>query len=50
MAEAVEYPYSDGQPMAESEAQLRTMVYLLGVLYGRYRERADVYVGGDMFV
>ena len=49
-AEAVEYPYSDGQPMAESEAQLRTMVYLLGVLYGRYRERADVYVGGDMFL
>ena len=47
---AVEYPYSDGRPMAESEAQLRAMVYLLGVLYAHYRDRPDVYVGGDMFV
>ena len=47
---AVEYPYSDGRPMAESEAQLRAMVYLLGVLYAHYRDHPDVYVGGDMFV
>ena len=49
-AAVVEYPYSDGRPMAESEAQLRAMVYLLGVLYAHYRDHPDVYVGGDMFV
>ena len=30
-AVAVDYPYSDGRPMAESEAQLRAMLHVLGV-------------------
>ena len=49
-AVAVDYPYSDGRPMAESEHQLVPMLYLLTVLRAHFRERADVYVGGDMFV
>ena len=49
-AVAVDYPYSDGRPMAESEHQLVPMLYLLTALRAHFRERADVYVGGDMFV
>ena len=49
-AVAVDYPYSDGRPMAESEAQLRAMVYVLTMLYMHFKNRSDVYVGGDMFV
>ena len=49
-AVAMDYPYSDGRPMAESEAQLTAMLYLLTVLRTYFRNRSDVYVGGDMFV
>ena len=49
-AVAVEYPYSDGRPMAESYAQLRAMLYLLTELMTRYENRPDVFVGGDMFL
>ena len=49
-AVAVDYPYSDGRPMAESEHHLVPMLYLLTVLRAHFRERAEVYVGGDMFV
>ena len=49
-AAAVDYPYCDGRPMAESEAQLRAILYLVSALYARFRDRDDVYVGGDMFV
>ena len=49
-AAAVEYPYSDGRPMAESYAQLRAMLYLLTELMTRYENRPDVFVGGDMFL
>lgn len=46
----VDYPYCDGQPMAESDAQLQAMLYLLPALRTHYRDCSDVYVGGDMFV
>ena len=49
-AVAVDYPYSDGRPMAESYAQLRTMLYVLAELMTRFKNRSDVFVGGDMFV
>ena len=48
-AKVVHYPCSDDRPMAESEAQLRAMLYLLPALRRHFRDRADVYVGGDMF-
>ena len=46
----VDYPCSDDQPIAESEFQLVPMLYALTVLRTYFRHRADVYVGGDMFV
>ena len=46
----VHYPCSDDQPMAESEFQLVPMLYVLTVLRAHFRDRGDVYVGGDMFV
>ena len=46
----VDYPYSDGQPLAESEAHLRAILYLVAALYGHFRDRPDVYVGADMFI
>ena len=49
-AAVVDYPYSDGQPMAESEAHLRAILYLVAALYGHFRNRPDVYVGADMFI
>ena len=49
-AAAVDYPCSDGRPMAESEAQLRAMLYVVWVLYTHFRDRSDVYVGADMFI
>ena len=49
-AAVVSYPFSDGRPMAESEAQLVPMVYLVAALRRYFRDRPDVYVGGDMFV
>ena len=50
MAPAVLYPSADDRPMADSDAQLATMLYLLTALRLRYRDRADVFVGGDLFV
>ena len=46
----VHYPCSDDQPMAESEFQLVPMLYALTVLRAYFRSRANVYVGGDMFL
>ena len=47
---AVHYPDSDGQPLAESDFQLKPLVYAYETLAGRYRDRADVYVSADLFV
>ena len=47
---AVDYPDSDGQPLAESDFQLKPLVYAYGALTSRYRDRDDVYVSADLFV
>lgn len=47
---AVHYPDSDGQPLAESDFQLKPLVYAYEALAGRYRDRDDVYVSADLFV
>ena len=49
-AVVVEYPYSDGRPMAESEAQLNAMLHVVSALKWYFRNRPDVYVGADMFL
>ena len=47
---AVEYPESDGKPMAENDPQLHAIHYAFGALLLRYRERPDVYVSGDLLI
>ena len=45
----VEYPESDGMPMAETEVHLEWTIYVRDILKWQYREQ-QVYVGCDMFV
>src|SRR5437660_9735994 len=44
----VEYPESDGKPMAENTKQLRWIVVLYGNLAALYRDRDDVFVAADL--
>lgn len=44
------YPSSDGLPMAESNEHLGVMVDGISVLRNRYRERTDVFAGGDLLM
>ncbi len=46
----IEYPYSDGQPMAESDVHRKEMINLIAALDRRYREEPDIYVAGNMFL
>ena len=47
---AVDYPSSDGKPLAENDAQLHAILYAVGALQVRYGDRPDVYVSGDLLV
>ena len=47
---AVEYPSSDGKPLAENDAQLAAILYAIGALRVRFAGRRDVYVSGDLLV
>ena len=47
---AIDYPSSDGKPLAENDAQLRTILYAVGALRVRYDARSDVYVSGDLLI
>ena len=47
---AVDYPSSDGKPLAENDTQLHAILYAVGALRVRYGERPDVYVSGDLLV
>jgi Uma2 family endonuclease len=44
----IEYPESDGEPMADNTKQWRWMVVLFGNLAALFREAADVLVGGNL--
>ncbi len=46
----IQYPYCDGQPMAESDFQRTPLIYAIEALREHFRDREDVYVSGDMFV
>jgi Uma2 family endonuclease len=46
----VEYPDSDGRPIAETEIHLNELFDLLAALKCRYRGVPDVYVGGNLFL
>ncbi len=47
---AIEYPSSDGKPMAESDAQGLTMIYARNALAAWFAKRQDVYVSGDLLI
>ena len=46
----IDYPSSDGEPMAESDEQYTAMTYAVSALRVRYHHRQDVYIAGDMLV
>src|SRR6185295_11700145 len=46
----MEYPSSDGQPMAEGPEHLQVMIDLIDGLTRRYAEVPDVWVGGNLFL
>ena len=46
----VDYPCSDGTRLAESDFQLKPLVYALTALQTHFLDRAQVHVAGDMFV
>lgn len=50
LEQEVEYPISDGQPMAESPLHLKVMFDLIEGLTRRYAEVPDVWVGGNLFL
>ena len=46
----IEYPSSDGRPMAENDAQRDAIMYGIGALTRHFRDRQDVYVSGDLLI
>ncbi len=46
----IDYPDSDGQPMAETDFQRDVMTYAIETLKIHFREREAVYVSGDLFI
>ena len=47
---ALEYPSSDGKPMADNDWQYAAIVYAKGALQEHYAHRPDVYVSGDLLI
>ena len=47
---SIEYPDSDGEPMAENDAQLFAMIDTISTLREWFSSREDVYAGGDMLI
>jgi Uma2 family endonuclease len=50
LQEELEYPDSDGEPMAESDFQLIPLIYSITALRIYFQDRPDVYVAGDMLL
>ena len=46
----VEYPESDGKPMAETDIHRRVIFDIANMLTSRYRGREDMFVGGDLMM
>ena len=47
---AVEYPSSDGKPVAESDFQFTPIAYARAALRDHFRSRSDVYVAANLFI
>ena len=50
VAVPVEYPSSDGQPMAENDAQRHAIIYAISALTRHFKRRSDAYVSGDLLI
>lgn len=48
--EEVEYPESDGQPMAETDKHRRLMTTLIETLESYFADQANVYVSGNLLL
>ncbi len=48
--DTINYPSSDGLPMAESDYQRKYLTYAVETLGVYFRDRDDVYVSGNMFI
>jgi hypothetical protein len=46
---AVEYPSTDGEPMAQNTKQYRYITTIQGGLAAMFRDRPDVFVAADLF-
>jgi Uma2 family endonuclease len=46
----IEYPETDGLPMAETDLHRKIMTYVIERLSARYADRKDVYVTGNLLV
>ena len=46
----VDYPSSDGRPMAESDFQRTPLIYAVDRLRQHFRSRRDVYVSGNLLL
>ena len=46
----VKYPDSDGEPLAETDAQFNPLTYAVSALRIYFASRQDVYVGGNMLM
>ena len=49
-AVAVDYPSSDGKPMAESDSQRIPLTYAVDRLRHYFRHHPDVYVSGNLLI
>lgn len=50
VVERVDYPESDGEPMAETDLHRDEMAETIDTLKDRYRDAPDVYVAGNLFI
>jgi len=50
LEQEIEYPTSDGQPMAETPEHVQVMIDLIVGLQGRYVAAPDVWVSGNFFL
>ena len=46
----VEYPSSDGRPIAEGDHQRTPLTYAVDALRLHFRDRPDVYVSGNLLI
>ena len=46
----IDYPSSDGKPMADNDWQRNAMMYAIGALRVHFDPRPDVYVSGDLLI